>query len=263
MGQNGRKQRRRFQEAKLSIWTESLFIAELLLLHASPVYYGLGVEPGNGAAVVLIPGFLCPDVYLVPLGSWLERIGYRAFYSGVGINSECPNLLIQNQLNKTIDKALQETEQKVHLLGHSLGGIIARSLAVQRPKEIASVITLGAPVSGLVAHSAILRAVEHVRLRIAKEHGDAVLPECYTSHCGCDFLNSAHRRIPRKVLHSSVYTRDDGILDWRCCMTGDCDADFVVTGTHIGLAFNPLVYSIVAKRLADAERICSTHRSLI
>ncbi len=253
MGQNGRKQRRRFREANLSIWTEALFVAELLLLHASPIYYGLGVDRGNGTAVVLIPGFLCPDVYLTPLGGWLERIGYRAFYSGVGINSECPNLLIQNQLNKTIDKALQKTGRKVHLLGHSLGGVIARSLAVQRPKEIASIITLGTPVSSLVAHSTILRAAEHVRLRIAKEHGDAVLPECYTSHCGCDFLNSAHRRIPRKILHSSVYTRDDGIVDWRCCKTGNCEADYLVNGTHIGLVFNPLVYKIIARCLADAQ----------
>ena len=39
-------------------WTEALFGAEILILHATPVYYGLGVPRGDGSAVVIIPGFL-------------------------------------------------------------------------------------------------------------------------------------------------------------------------------------------------------------
>jgi hypothetical protein len=42
-------------EADISIWKEALFGAELLLLHASPVYYGLGVPRGDGAAVIVFP----------------------------------------------------------------------------------------------------------------------------------------------------------------------------------------------------------------
>src|SRR5512146_548739 len=50
--------------AKISIWKEAFFGAELLLLHASPVYYGFGVPPGDGSGVVVIPGFLGTDEYL-------------------------------------------------------------------------------------------------------------------------------------------------------------------------------------------------------
>ena len=144
--------------ANISIWKEAFFGAELLLLHASPTYYGFGVPPGDGSAVVVIPGFLGTDEYLHPLHGWLDRVGYRSYLSGIGLNAECPNLLIKYKLWGTIDKAIKETQGKVHLVGHSLGGIMARSVARQRPRDIASVITIAAPFRGTIAHHSILRA---------------------------------------------------------------------------------------------------------
>jgi hypothetical protein len=55
------------------------------------------------------------------------------------------------------------------------------------------------------------------------------------------------------VQETAIYTRNDGVADWRYCMTGDYKSDFEVPGTHIGLAFNASVYTIVAKRLAMAQ----------
>jgi triacylglycerol lipase len=52
---------------------------------------------------------------------------------------------------------------------------------------------------------------------------------------------------------TAIYTRHDGIVDWRYCMTRNSEVDFEVPGTHVGMAFNPLAYSIVAKRLAMAH----------
>lgn len=237
-----------------SFWTEALFGAEILLLHATPVYYGLGVPRGDGSAVVIIPGFLGTDLYLTELHAWLRRIGYRPYFSGIGINAECPNLLIQRRLNQTIEKALSETGRKVHLIGHSLGGIIARSLAGARPKDVASVITLAAPIRGTVANRAVLSAAEAVRLRILEEHGAAVLPECYTGRCTCNFLGSLRRKVPDAMLETAIYTRQDGIVDWRYCMTMDPEKDVEVPGTHIGMAFNPAAYTVVAERLARAQK---------
>jgi triacylglycerol lipase len=238
-----------FERADVPILGEALFAAELVLLHAAPLYYGLGIPHGDGSAVVLIPAFLCPDAYLTPLHQWLARIGYRPFFSGIGFNAECPNLLIRHQLNQTIEKALATSGRKVHLIGHSLGGIIARALAAQRPADVASVITLGAPFRGTVAHPSILRAAEMVRRRILAKHGMGVLPDCYTGHCTCDFLESLSCTMPASVAETAVYTEVDGIVDWHYCTTGRPEADFRVSGTHIGLAFNPSVYSIIAARL--------------
>lgn len=242
-----------YQEAHVSIWSEVLFAVELALLHAAPVYYGVGTPRGDGSAVVLVPAFLCPDLYLTPLHNWLGRIGYESYFSGIGVNAECPNLLIRRQLNDTIEAARAKTGRKVHLIGHSLGGIIARSIAGQRPADIASVITLGAPFRGTVAHQSILRAAEMVRGRILRKHGAAVLPDCYTGHCTCEFLDSLRRTMPASVVETAVYTQDDGVVDWRYCITEKPGDDFSVSGTHVGLVFNPSAYTVIANRLALAS----------
>jgi triacylglycerol lipase len=240
-------------EADIPIWKEALFGADLLLLHASPVYYGLGIPRGDGSAVVVVPGFLGTDFYLSNLNTWLTRIGYRAYLSGIGLNAECPNLLIQYRLTKTIEQALADTGRKIHLIGHSLGGVIARSVASQRPQDIASVITMGSPFRGNVVHPSVLRAAKAVRKHILREHGSDVLPACYTARCTCDFLNHLRCEMPESVQQTAIYTKDDGIVDWTYCRTGNREIDFEVPGTHIGMAFNSSVFSIIADRLAKAR----------
>lgn len=239
-------------DTDLTIWKEALFGAEILLLHASPVYYGFGVPRGDGSAVLVIPGFLGNDLYVSHLHSWLERLGYRPYLSGIGLNAQCPNLLIRYRLGATVNKAVAETGRKVHLVGHSLGGIIARSLAAQRPKDIASVITLGSPLRGTVLHPSILSAAQVVRKQILEQNGRRVNPDCYTPRCTCEFLGSLRCSMPESIAETAIYTRDDGIVDWRYCTTGDRDNDFEVPGTHVGLVFNPSVYTIIAERLAAA-----------
>src|SRR5512146_1323885 len=96
-------------------WHESLFAVELALLHGSPVYYGVGVPSGDGSPVVLIPGFLQGDTYLIVMYAWLKRLGYRPFYSGIGFNASCPNLLIADIVEPVITEAAATTSQKVHL----------------------------------------------------------------------------------------------------------------------------------------------------
>lgn len=240
-------------EYEVSLWKEALFGAEYLLLHATPVYFGLGVPQGDGSGVVVIPGFLGTDLYLMELYAWLGRIGYRAYFSGIGLNAECPNLLIRERLDESINKAREETGRKIHLIGHSLGGVIARSIACQRRNDIASVITLAAPFRGAAAQKNILRAAEIVRKNILRQHGSDVLPECYTGRCTCDFLASVRRDVPSCVAETAIYTRNDCVVDWRYCVTGDPDIDFEVPGTHLGLVFNVAVYSIVATRLAQVS----------
>jgi triacylglycerol lipase len=240
-------------EYDVSLWKEALFGAEYLLLHVAPVYFGLGIPRGDSSGVVVIPGFLGTDLFLMELYAWLGRIGYRAYFSGIGLNAECPNLLIRHRLDETINKAREETGRKIHLIGHSLGGVIARSIACQRRWDIASVITLAAPFRGAAAQKSILRAAEIVRQNILRQHGSNVLPECYTGHCTCDFLASLRRDVPSCVAETAIYTRNDCVVDWRYCVTGDPDIDFEVSGTHLGLVFNATVYSIIANRLAQVS----------
>ena len=223
----------------------------MAFLRACPAYWGYGIPRGDGAAVVVIPGFMGTDLYLTEFRLWLRRIGYTAYYSGIGLNAECPNLLIRERLSATIEQAYQFTGRKVHLIGHSLGGMIARAAACQRRHQVESVITLGSPFRGTVVHPSVLHTAKIVRKQILERHGEGVLPACYTGQCTCDFLNSLTRDFPNCVRQTAVYTKTDGIVDWHYCLTGDPAIDREVSASHIGLVFNPIVYDLVAKRLAN------------
>jgi pimeloyl-ACP methyl ester carboxylesterase len=236
----------------LSLWKETLCGVEYLLLQSSPVYYGFDVPHGDGSGVIVIPGFLETDPIARNLHLWLRRIGYRPYYSGIGVNEQCPNLLIKERLTAIVDQAVAETGRKIHLIGHSLGGIIARAIAVQRPGEIASVITLGSPFRGTVVQADVFNLAEKVRRRILREHGRRVRPLCFTSHCNCEFSRSAARRTPPSVTETAVYTRNDGVVDWRYCLADNPENNFEVPGTHVGLLFNQTAYRIIAHRLRTA-----------
>ncbi|HEV2426001.1 MAG TPA: alpha/beta fold hydrolase [Terriglobia bacterium] len=250
MGTRRQKVQTGLESAPLPIWQELLAGVEMAFLRISPVFWGYGIPRGDGSAVVVVPGFLGTDLYLNQLRSWLRRIGYRPYDSGIPFNAECPNLLMRQHMNEAIHKAYRETGRKVHLIGHSLGGAMARAAARQMPDRIASVITLAAPIRGVAAHGAVLRTAELVRLQILERNGGRVLPDCYTGACTCAFLESLKTRLSKRVRQTAIYTKADGILDWRLCRTGDPSVDFEVSATHIGLAFSPLVYSLVAERLA-------------
>lgn len=247
-----RRPRQEQKSAELPIWRELLAGIELGFLMISPVFQGYGVPHGDGSGVVLVPGFLGTDLYLTQFRAWLQRIGYRPFYSGIRLNAECPNLLIRLNLHAAIEKAYKSTRRKVHLIGHSLGGTMVRSVAAQMPTRIASVITLAAPIRGVVAHAAVLRTAEMVRKQIKERHGCGVLPGCYTAQCTCNFVEALVGKFPQSIRQTAIYTKSDGIMDWRVCRTGDPSVDFEVSSTHIGLVFNPIVYSLVAQRLAGS-----------
>ena len=237
----------------LPMWREWFALAEAALLHLSPLYWGLGAPHGDGSPVILIPGFLGTDAFMAEFYAWLHRMDYRPYFSGIKINNDCPNLVIKGALKATLDRALDETGKKAHLIGHSLGGLIALSLAGQRPEDVASVITLGAPFRGNVMHPNICKMVEYVKSMIQARHGDGVLPVCYTCECPCDFVNTLTRAMPENVQMTAIYTRTDGIVDWSYCVTGNPEMDFEAPGTHIGMVLNPSVYAIVARRLAVAR----------
>lgn len=240
-----------FTPAPVPLWREVLFGIDWLALRVSPVYYGIGVPKGDGAPVIVLPGFLGSDTYLVEMYYWLQRIGYTPYYSRIGRNAECPEILTE-RLFDTMDTAFRENGRKLHLIGHSLGGLIARGAAIRRPEQVAQVITLGSPFRDIRAHPMVLAAASFVRGRI-RERRDAnkkIRPDCYSGRCTCTFVTSLREEMPPSVRRSAIYTKTDGVVDWRSCIEDDARLNYEVEGTHSGMAFNPQVYRRIAKLLA-------------
>ena len=230
------------------IWNEALLGLDWLALRTSPVFYGFGVPRGDGSAVVVVPGFLGTDHYLWEMNLWLRRLGYKAYMSGIGWNADCLEVKVQ-KLSETIHEAAQETVGKVHLIGHSLGGILSRAAAFRNQEQVGSVITLGSPFRGVASHPLVLATANQLRERIRiKTQGRE--PDCYTGYCSCAAVASLQVEFPTSIPNTAVFTKKDGIVDWRYCINDDQAMNVEVQGTHVGLAFNHQVYKLIAERLA-------------
>jgi triacylglycerol lipase len=233
----------------LPIWREGLAGLDWLALRAAPVFYGYGVPRGDSSAAVLVPGFLGTDWYLMELYGWLTRLGYRPYLSRIGRNADCLDVL-SGRLLETVERARTSTGRPVHLIGHSLGGMLARSLAARRPDLAASVITLGSPFRGIRSHPFVLFASDRVRAQIRRDDR----PDCYTGHCRCPAVSGLETSFPASVPQLAVFTKTDGIVDWRVCVSDDAAANVEVAGTHVGLVANPGAYRAIAHHLAAARR---------
>ena len=242
-----------FESEALPIWREAFLSGiDWTALHLSPVFYGLGVPKGNGKPVILVPGFLGSDTYLIELFLWLRRIGYQPSMSRIGQNAECPELLAEKLL-ETVCTVVAQTERKVTLIGHSLGGTLARSVGVRRPDLIDQVITLGSPIRSIRAHPLVLAVARIVKFRI--DMGRYRQPSCFTRECQCTFARFlTEASLPKTIDVAAVYTKTDGVVLWQSCVQEDSDRNMEVKGTHCGLAFNPAAYKIIATELSRCPK---------
>ena len=75
-----------------------------------------------------------------PLRKFIERCGYAAYPWELGLNRG-PRDGVVHKLLKRIREIEREHGRKVSLVGWSLGGAMARVLAVREPGRVRSVIT--------------------------------------------------------------------------------------------------------------------------
>lgn len=242
----------------LPLWREVFTGVDWMRLRSSRVFYGFGVERGNKQAVITVPGFLGSDLYLLEMNQWLKRIGYKAYPSGIGRNMDCPDILA-DKLLQTVERANDETGEPVHLIGHSLGGMLSRAVTSFAPERIGSVITLGSPFRGLRSHPRVLKTGHYVRKAIEQRQHERpphkpMKDSCFSGTCNCDFAEALREGLADSIPQTAVYTKTDGVVEWSVCITGDKEIDIEVKGTHCGLAFNADVYKIISQRLAKATQ---------
>lgn len=229
------------------LWHESLWPLDWLELRLSAVYRGIGVPAGDGSAVVLVPGFMSTDVWLVELYGWLRRLGYRPYMSRIGFNAECPDRLAR-RLVGTIEMASAESGGPVRIIGHSLGGLIGRSALVRRPDLVSQLVYLGSPVRAVGVHPALLATAALVRLAVQPwATGD----RCLTESCSCLFGKAMSDPLPEHVQQAAIFSQEDGVVDWHDSVEADPRLNHEVGGTHVGLVFNPRAYAVLGRLLAE------------
>jgi pimeloyl-ACP methyl ester carboxylesterase len=200
------------------------------LLIATPSLLG---APRGSAPVVVLPGFRTGDVSTFPLREFLRRLGHTVEGWGLGVNrGDVPTLM--PRVEEQVAELARRHGEPLHLIGQSLGGVLARETARDRPELVAQVITIGTPVVGGPSYT-----------RVAMAYPERHLAEIRRSI-------AQRNRTPLRVPVTAVYSRRDGIVAWEACIDhASPQVEHVeVSSSHLGMALDPTVWRLVAARLA-------------
>ena len=226
---------------------------EWLRLHLSPVYYGREIPHGNGEPVVLVPGFMGTDLSLMERYWWLARIGYQPYYSGLGLNIDCPDVSTDLVLG-VVRRAAAESGQRVRLIGHSLGALIARSVAFDHPEEVDLLISMAAPFNEVAyVHPALIEAMAAVRRQAGSHLTWNVAPTCYSGHCTCRFTANIMRPRQPTFRRRALYAERDGLVSPESCIEDEPENNIGIATSHYGMIYSSEASRTVAELLAEAK----------
>ena len=193
----------------------------------------LSMPRGDDDPVILTPGLGATDRSLFPLRRFLRDKGHHARSAGFGrIDANVPELAAR--LVDRTARLADERGRKVSLVGWSMGGILSREVARQRPDLVEQVITFGSPVIGGPSHTAMRRRYTAEQLRQAERAG------------------AQRRRIPIDVPITAIWSRRDGVVSPNACIDRSSPnvENVEVSSSHLGMGIDPDVWAIVARRLA-------------
>lgn len=198
--------------------------------------------------VLLVPGFLAGDWTLAALGADLRRSGYRTYRSGIHANVGC-TLNAAALVEARLESIAARRGSRVRIVGHSLGGMIARGIAVRRPDLVSGIVTLGSPMLAPAAHHRLLTGGVSVLTRLSGVGLPGVMSrDCVGGPCAEISFGETQRPLPPEVAMTNVYSRRDGIVDWRACID-PAGHPSEVTVSHIGMAIDPRVAEVVLASL--------------
>jgi pimeloyl-ACP methyl ester carboxylesterase len=190
---------------------------------------------GDGHPVLVFPGLAANDFTTAPLRRFLDGLGYVTQPWGQGFNFG-PRDGVLERCKQTVRELFGEHARPVSLIGWSLGGLYAREMAKELADHVRCVITLGAPFTG---HPRANNAWRFFELVSGQSVDDPVLTE--------------QLRRPPPVPTTSIYSRSDGVVAWRCSVNlpGPLAENIEVFASHIGMGLNPLALYATADRLAQ------------
>jgi triacylglycerol lipase len=245
--------------ARPPFWRESRVGLETAALLRSPVFRGEGVEDGRGRPVLLVPGFLAGDDSLALMTRWLRRAGYHTRKAGIRANVGCSAAIVE-RIEDRLEELVQRQGQRAAIIGQSRGGTFARVLARRRPDLVSGVVTLGTPhVEPLAIHPVV-----GLQLIAVGALGTLGAPgffsrSCLKGDCCAEFWEQIEAPLPRRIGFVSVYSRTDGVVDWRACLAPGA-RHVEIGSSHIGMAVNAAAYCAVADGLESFRWRERSHR---
>jgi triacylglycerol lipase len=235
------------------IWRETRIGLEVASLLRDPVYRGAGVADGRRQPVLLIPGFLAGDDSLRLMTGWLRRTGHRPHRAGIRLNADCAAAGLDRLILRLEQVAAAESG-RVAIIGQSRGGLYARVLAVRRPELVSGIVTLGsAHVEPLAVHPLVNLQIQALA-RVGSLGAQGLFTtSCLRGECCGPVSESLSGPFPEEVGFVSLYSRGDGIVDWRACLD-PCAECVEIDSSHCGMGAHPQAYRLIARALSRFRR---------
>lgn len=203
------------------------------------------VEP-----VLLVPGFMAGDGTLAGMARMLRGAGYRTYRSQIHVNSGCTREAA-DRLERRLEAIVLRRGRKVSIVGHSLGGMLARGLASRRPDLVAGIVSMGSPVLAPAAVHGILAWDAEMLTRLTRAgFGGLMSEDCIAGDCARASFEETHAPLDPEVGFTAIYSRRDGIVDWRACIDPLATA-VEVRSSHLGMAVDPTVVRAVRRALSE------------
>jgi pimeloyl-ACP methyl ester carboxylesterase len=198
---------------------------------------------GNGAPVLVIPAFGVNDRTTLMLRNYLSDKGYKVYGWDTGLNFGPTERTVKGLLARFEQIYRENGKQKITLIGHSLGGILARELARDYPGQVAQVITMGSPF-GLMQGSPdypqpwVKSLFELIHYKNPRVNDAQVARQVL---------------LPPPVPTTAIYTRKDAVAYWRASINPKAPRaeNVEVDSSHFGLIVNKGAYLVIADRLAQ------------
>ena len=210
--------------------------------------------PRAAGPVLLIPGFLAGDWTLKGMSAGLRARGFRTYRSQIKMNVGC-TMNSALMLERRLEEIAERRDSRVEIVGHSLGGMIARGLAVRRPDLISGIVTMGSPMRAPAAHHGVLTRGVRVLNRLSDAGVSSVMStDCVAGDCAHLSFTESQEPLRDDVAMTNIYSRRDGIVDWRACIDPEGQA-VEVRASHVGMAVDPRVLDLVSTALVNGGAI--------
>jgi triacylglycerol lipase len=236
------------------LWREARLGLEAAALLRDPILRGEGLGDGRGRPAFLIPGFLAGDGSLALMADWLRRAGYRPSRAGMRVNVGCSGAG-HERLEQRLERIVEQQGQRAVVIGQSRGGSMAKVLAVRRPDLICGLVTLGSPhMDPLAVHPLVRLQLEAVSRLGSLGAPGLFKRSCLNGDCCASFWDDLAMPLQAGVGFVAVYSRSDGIVDWKACLDPAADDHVEIGASHCGMAVSPVAWRAVAEALERFRR---------